>query len=273
MIRRFVPSLAKATYNPFFKAVVNAADLPAWLIFKELRQIPPNHLRIRVGMANRLFANQIRYLDERFGLWLSMALDGLWDRDSTIVEIGCGCGRATHILRDFNFQGRGFRGHYYGIDIDDEALDWCRKNHDAERFTFMKSSHGSVTYGGGNGEARYRIDLPDDSVDLVFSTSLFSHLLEPELRNYVEECHRILKPGRAMNMSAFLMDFPPPTLGNRHTFGHRIGNAYVESLKVPEAAVAYQSEFLRSIMMESGFKSFEVFRGPRSWQPYLLCRK
>ena len=132
-IRRFVPSLAMASYNPLFKAVVDLADLPARLLFKPFRRLPPNHLRVRVGVGNRIFTNQVSYLTERWNLWLGMALDGLWDLDSTIVEIGCGCGRAAHILRDFRFLDRAFCGHYYGIDVDDEALNWCRKNFDSDR--------------------------------------------------------------------------------------------------------------------------------------------
>jgi hypothetical protein len=97
----------------------------------------------------------------------------------------------------------------------------------------------------------------------VFSQSLFSHLLEREARNY-------LKPGGWASHSFFLIDRPPPTMGDRHTFSHKLGNVHVESLE-PEAAVAYNSEFVTNLAKEVGFTR-AAFRYEHA-QPVLICRK
>jgi predicted SAM-dependent methyltransferase len=115
--------------------------------------------------------------------------------------------------------------------------------------------------------------LEDGSADFVFSTSLLTHLLEEEVLNYCRESYRVLKPGAHMLMSCFSIDHPPPTYGDRHTFRHRIGNAYVESLRVPEAAVAYEEQFLVAVGKETGFLTAEILTAPGDWQPALLCRK
>jgi hypothetical protein len=47
----------------------------------------------------------------------------------------------------------------------------------------------------------------------------------------------------------------------------------VESLAVPEAAVAYEEEFLFQTARETGFQTAEMLVGPQDWQPVLLCRK
>ena len=91
----------------------------------------------------------------------------------------------------------------------------------------------------GKTEDNYVLPIADESIDFGFSTSVFTHLLEPEMVNYYRESFRVLKPGGSMAMYCFSMDHPPPTFGDRHTFQFRIGNSYVESMAVPEAAVAY----------------------------------
>ncbi|MCH9052459.1 MAG: class I SAM-dependent methyltransferase [Proteobacteria bacterium] len=274
VVRKIFPSVSRLSYNWLFKLIVNQFDLLPRLIFKELRQIPPNHLRIRVGVGNRLFTNQISYYAGARNFWLATALEGFWDLDSTILDIGCGCGRNAQYLRDFRHQTQRFRGRYIGIDIEEEMLNWCRKTMDAERFTFMKSPHSSKSYNvtSGNDE-NYKIDLPDQSVDFVYSTSLFTHLLDKQLINYIEESFRVLKPGRAMYMSVFSLDCPPPTYGSRHTFSHSVGNARVESLRQPEAAVAYNEDFLVKTSKNVGFTQASVIQSPGDGQIFLLCYK
>ena len=76
-----------------------------------------------------------------------------------------------------------------------------------------------------------------------------------------------------MAMFCFSMDHLPPTYGDRHTFNHRVGNAYVESLASPEAAVAYEEEFLFKVARQAGFRTAEIVTAPGDWQPMLLCQK
>jgi hypothetical protein len=96
---------------------------------------------------------------------------------------------------------------------------------------------------------------------------------EPEMVNYYKESFRVLKPGGSMAMYCFSMDHPPPTFGDRHTFRFGIGNSHVESMAVPEAAVAYEEAFLFKVANETGFRSAEMMFAPDDWQPMLLCRK
>jgi ubiquinone/menaquinone biosynthesis C-methylase UbiE len=165
-------------------------------------------------------------------------------------------------------------GKYIGIDVDEEMLNWCRKNFDSERFSFHRCNHESKAYKGmDHSNGQYELPLPDASADFVFSTSLYTHLLEKEVVNYTRESSRVLKPGAYMAMFCFTMDQPPPTYGGRHTFSHKIGNAHVESLEVPEAAVAYDESYLCGMAREAGFRTAEVATWPQGWQHLLLCQK
>jgi SAM-dependent methyltransferase len=199
---------------------------------------------------------------------------GWVDFDSTIVDIGVGCGRYAHHLRDFDFRGRRFQGRYIGIDIDQEALDWCKRHFDAERFSFVLSTDKSTSYNRDTGGAApFKVPVESGTANLIFSTSLFTHLLEEEANNYLAETYRMLKPEGVMAHSVFCLDHPPPTFGNRHTFAHRMGNAHVESLRQPEAAVAYTKQYLFDRAAALGFREIDMLHGPGVWQPLLVARR
>jgi len=273
-VRRWAPSLATLSYNPLLKHVLALGDVMPALLFQEFRRLPPNYMRVRIGAGSRLFHNQIVYLNAARNFWYYMFDKQLVSLDSQIVDIGVGCGRYAHHLRDYDFKGERFSGRYIGIDIDDEMLAWCRGHFDAERFQFIKSTHASATYLNNEGSKTfYKVPLEDNSSDLVFSTSLYTHLLEEELRNYTEEAYRILRPGQSMAMYVFCLDYPPPTYMTRHTFAHRIGAAAVESLANPEAAVAYDSAFLIDLCKQAGFSEVAIKTVQGEAQPLLLAKK
>ncbi len=275
-IRKIFPSTSKLTFNPLFKATVNAFDVLPRLVFPEFRGLPPNHLRIRIGVGNRILNNQAHYLTHARDFWMFVFTERLAGAGSTIVDIGSGCGRWAHWLRDYNFRGRTFTGRYIGVDIDAEAIAWCEQHFDAERFRFHHSSHASVSYNqDGEPTSHYTVPERNGTVDLVVSNSLLTHVLEAELENYIKESYRLLKSGGAIMHSHFNLDYPPATYGTRHTFQHTIGNARVESMEQPEAAVAYRTDYLFKVCRAVGFKDCEIVHMPggAQHQPILLCKK
>ncbi len=275
-LRKLFPSTSKLTFNPLFRSAVNACDVIPRMIFPEFRALPPNHLRIRIGVGNRIFNNQTHFLVHARDFWMFVFSEGIAGMQSDILDIGVGCGRWAHWLRDYNFRGRRFGGTYVGIDIDEEAIEWCKKHYDPERFRFYVSSDTSISYNHTAGEASvYRIPLADRSFDLVFSNSLLTHLLETELENYLRESYRLLRTGGVMMHSHFNIEHPPATYGTRHTFQHRLGNAQIESEAQPEAAVAYHTDFLFGVCRRIGFSRCEIVHMPggAQHQPILLCRK
>jgi SAM-dependent methyltransferase len=275
-IRKLFPSTSLLTFNPLFRMTINAFDVIPKLIYPEFRDLPPNHLRVRIGVGNRILNNQVHFLVHARDFWMFVFTQGLADARSNILDIGSGCGRWAHWLRDYNFRGRRFTGSYVGIDIDGEAIAWCEKHYDAERFRFHHSTHASVSYHqDGEKTAHYRVPEPDGTFDLVVSNSLLTHVLEGELENYIQESYRLLKPGGAIMHSHFNLDYPPATYGTRHTFQHPLGNARVESLEQPEAAVAYRTNYLFKIARAAGFKDCEIVHMPggAQHQPILLCKK
>ena len=221
-LRKLFPSTSKLTFNPLFRAAVNAFDVVPRLMFPEFRTLPPNHLRIRIGVGNRILNNQTHFLVHARDFWMFVFSEGIATMHSDILDIGVGCGRWAHWLRDYNFRGRQFTGTYVGVDIDEEAIAWCQNHYDSERFRFFVSTDTSVSYHHtAASQSVYRIPLADESFDLVFSNSLLTHLLEAELENYLRESYRLLRAGGAMMHSHFNIEHPPATYAHAILSGTR----------------------------------------------------
>jgi SAM-dependent methyltransferase len=265
LIRAFIPSSANLSYNPVFGVLGDAISAFPSLLYPEFRGLPPNHLRVRVGVGNKLLFNQAYHLQVGAGFWQNWLSSCYVKASSDILEIGCGCGRIAHHLR-----GNWFVGSYVGIDIDRESLQWCTSHFPSEKFTFLPSPHVSATYASHSVDESTPIAFPEDwEKDFIYSTSLYTHLLETELANYTRESFRVLRPNGTMYMTFFCLD--SVELGKRWTFKHKIGEAFVESIKYPEAAVAYTREFIERLCYSVGFSQVSII-GNRG-QSALICRK
>lgn len=209
-VRKKIPSIAKCSYGPAFRIPVNFISSIANLVFPEFKSLPPAHLRARIGVGNRVIFNQSLHISIGEKFWINNLLEGFCTNLSNIVEIGCGCGRMLRPL----YESSKFQGKYVGIDVDDEMLEWCRRHYNKENFSYIKSPHDTKAYSAGEVVVRNSIDtqgfwsmrIAENTIDFVFSTSLFTHLLEAQLLNYLHESYRILKKGCFMKMSFFSYD-------------------------------------------------------------------
>jgi SAM-dependent methyltransferase len=203
-IRKLVPSVARSSYNPIVNWVGDTFASALSFPFPELRQLPPNHLRIRIGVGNRILANHVHFIEMGNWYWLEFLSRQYCTSTSDIVELGCGCGRIARPLK-----GEWFQGTYIGVDLDSEMIDYCRCHFPEKKFSFLLSPHQSKAYSPANpGVARSIADKLEiketDSKDFVFSISLYSHLLEREFVEYLGESARILRSGGLMYMTFFV---------------------------------------------------------------------
>jgi SAM-dependent methyltransferase len=94
----------------------------------------------------------------------------------SILDFGCGAGR---VLRFMHKDARQYE--LTGCDVDSSAIGWCRRN-----FSF--------------GEFRVTAERPplsfaDETFDVVYSISVFSHLSEAIHLEWLRELQRVMKPG------------------------------------------------------------------------------
>lgn len=264
-LRKVVPSTALISRG-WRGRLLDAPDRFFFALYPDLRGLPPNRFRVRVGTRNRIFRNHVRFLLFSYEEWLTLQALGLVGSDSRVVDIGSGCGRlALPLLR-----WPAFTGTYTGIDADREMVEWCRRRFQDPRFDFHHADVYSSVYNPGGTTEPYTIGLADGSQDLVMSQSLFSHLLEEQLTHYAEQARRVLAGDGAMMMTVFCREHVD--LGGRWTFQHRYGRAFVQDPRYPEAAVAYPEQVLLEIAGAVGFASAKVERGQWS-QSRLICRR
>jgi SAM-dependent methyltransferase len=267
-LRRLVPSVPLLTRRRWLMAAFDGLDRVTSFPFPELRELPPNRMRLRVGVGNRILFNQVRFFDQGAATVVSGLHNGTLRLDSRIVDIGCGCGRFPLALRRYGFHGR-----YDGIDVDREMIDWCRNAFPGDIYRFHLADVYSEVYNPGGKRGPYELPVADQSADVVIGHSIFTHLLEDDLRNYVREAVRVLVPGGQMDMGVFCLEDMEELglLGGRWEFPYRVGRAHVQVREYPEAAVAYERAFLVDVCREAGFTDVDVrARRPHGW---LLCRK
>ena len=95
IFRKLVPSVAKLSYNPVMKIAGNAIAGMLARPFPDLRNLPPNHLCIRIGAGNQLFNSHINFIQAGNELWLTFLARKYCTSNSDVVELGCGCGQTT----------------------------------------------------------------------------------------------------------------------------------------------------------------------------------
>lgn len=274
LLRKLVPTTVSLARSPLFYPFSVASDLTVGAIARWVtgRAIPPLRYMCRTGVGNNIIAPHFRYLNGGVNFWFYAFAQGWVKQDSRVVDIGSGCGKTAAALRDFDYMGRRFAGHYFGFDVDTGMVRWCQQHFPADTFTFREIDMFNSLWNPVKSDQRVRLEGCDDgSIDLVISHSLFSHLLEEDLRTYLSESARVLHPSGIMAMTFFCLEDMAELglLGGRWTFEHQMGNAHIETLRYPEAAVGYHKSFMEGLAREAGFSQVDV--SLPSYQSTLVC--
>ncbi|MEL6737418.1 MAG: class I SAM-dependent methyltransferase [Pseudomonadota bacterium] len=211
---------------------------------------PQMSIRVRSNGLRRQF-NGKRF--ESLGASLKRELQGRagLTPQSQVLEIGCGCGRFAFALADTLEQGG-----YTGVDIDKPSIEAANRNAflSKKRFTFQHIDVHNTEYnpGGTTPASQYRFDFPENSFDVVFLVSVFTHMLPDDVRNYIKEIGRILKPGGRVMLTTFIMDVGT-TFGEAE-FVYGSGPYRSSHKDMHEICVGYFAEFFDECFAQSGLE-------------------
>jgi SAM-dependent methyltransferase len=235
--------------NPVVSVMVHAVD-PVDSVARRIRgrsHLPPYSVRSRsVGIRPDIGGGEF----VRDGMTIGALLRkhaGLTP-DSRTLEIGCGCGRNAFALAGFLRNGN-----YTGMDVERIALEGARKNPllrlKGFTFDFLDIRNDAYNPDGRYLATEYVLPYADASFDVVFMNSVFTHMLTEEVRNYVRQIARVLKPGGRCYLTAYLLDGRAESEFPFHAQQHSYANE-----AVPGIAVAYESAFLVSAFAENHLK-------------------
>lgn len=172
--------------------------------------------------------------------------------ESHVLEIGCGSGRTAHALAGY-LQ----REPFVGMDIDQPSIEACQRNERLQAcgFTFdwMDVQNDEYNPEGQCPASEYRFPYETATFDVIFLVSVFTHMLTPDVENYIREIGRMLTPGGHCLCTTFLIQPDYQRLGL--TFQHSVGEAYVRNPEFPEVAVGYPLGFFEGAFAAAGMKA------------------
>jgi SAM-dependent methyltransferase len=135
--------------------------------------LPPAHLQLRVGGSEFDYLHLGERCREHFLELLPRSFDFTGAR---VLDFGAGAGRT---LRAFAPEAE--VAELWGCDIDAESVEWMQANLCPPFHAFRNDELPPLPF-------------EDDSFDLVYCFSVFSHLAD-NASAWIAELHRILKPG------------------------------------------------------------------------------
>lgn len=181
---------------------------------------------------------------------------------SDVLEIGCGLGRIAFALRNVLRNGT-----YSGFDISRDKIDFVtyayRDPYPNFSFRYADLHDPYANPEGTITPAEFEFPYFDQSFDVVFGTSVWTHLLPQHARRYFAEIRRVLRPGGSALVSAFLLDnYQPGRIRPRpytdarfdiaHEFEDHGADVAVSNPANPELAIGYRLRLLESLANDAG---------------------
>jgi SAM-dependent methyltransferase len=122
-----------------------------------------------------------------------------------VLDIGSGIGRKTLPLLNYLTIGS-----YEGLDLIEAQVKWCQEKFSPEypNFHFQRIDVWNELYNpsGKVKASEYQFPFEDGEFDFVILGSVFTHMFVEDMRNYVSEISRVLKPGARGMISYFLLN-------------------------------------------------------------------
>ena len=229
--------------------------LPQDVFVKRSSLVPPKGL-IFIGsgdylkIGNHFFSHFQKYCD--------------FNEDSSVLDIGCGIGRMAVPFTDYLSP----KGRYEGFDIVKMGIDWCSKNISSRfpNFTFKLIPLKNDLYRLDTDEkaAELRFPYENDSFDLVFLTSVFTHMLPLDVENYINEIQRVLIKDKKCFATFFIIEEENETSANSigsKNFPYDFGNYFLMDKSVKEANVAFKKSYIEALLKKNNLELTHFIKG------------
>ena len=158
-----------------------------------------------VPPRNKVFGGSLDYTAKGFEFLHYFTQYGGLKSNENVLDIGCGIGRMARPLTRYLTTGS-----YVGMDVMPDGLEWCAENISSkyQNFSFQRMDVFNEYYNPGSKTEAcdYRFPFPDGSFDFIYLTSVFTHLLRPDVEQYLSEISRLLSDGGRLFSTWFLLN-------------------------------------------------------------------
>ena len=177
--------------------------------------------------------------------------------NATMLDVGSGIGRLAVVMTGYLTA----EGSFEGFDVVKKGVDWCQK-HITRRypnfvFTHIDLKNDLYNLSTETAARDFVFPYTHDRFDVVTLFSVFSHMIPDDIDHYLSEIRRVLKPGGRCVATFFILDdvalkhIAEGRTGEFNFPYRRAGYAYLDE-KVKEANVAYEKDFLLSMIARNG---------------------
>ena len=217
---------------------------------------------------------ELRFMNETDEQFIDIGLSNFslleiscFEDDSRILDLGCGYGRLAYAL---NMERPSFSGEYLGLDILDKHIAWCKKAFGKKRELFKFDSidvkNDRYHVAGTISPSEYSLPVDENYFDYVSLFSVFTHMYEADILNYLNEINRVLKPGAICVATFFTYnDAVLAKVNNRGggiTLTHQLNEhtRYFNS-EDPLHAIAFEHGYLLDTITRCGFSVESTISG------------
>jgi ubiquinone/menaquinone biosynthesis C-methylase UbiE len=258
------------TTTPSWRSRAKTVRDTAEDVITRVTHTPPR--RIRRGISplwldfTKTGQDQVGFLAEFCGL----------AKDTHVLDIGCGVGRLAVPLTAI----LGPTGAYDGFDVAQYMIDWCERNitttHPHFHFTHADVKTSTASHDKGVAAADYVFPYEDNTFDLAYAGSLFTHLTPAAATNYLNQIARVLKPGGVFastwNMYNSETEKILPGRSLARTWPHEHDQHRLLDSAHPESNVAYDELWIRPQYAKTGMSIVEPVRPDATYSPLRVPR-
>lgn len=177
-------------------------------------------------------------------------------QDAKILDIGSGIGRISRPFAKYLNQN----GEYLGFDIIDYGIKWCSKKYQKFtnfRFDYFPLKNDLYNLSAQASAAEFIFPYPENKFDLIILVSVFTHMQKEEVENYFRQISNVLKKDSFCYASFFILERGKSS----DFFSHDFGDYHLHDLKVKNANVAYDMDFIINTASKYGLSLESYFPG------------
>jgi len=164
--------------------------------------------------------------------------------DSHVVDIGCSWGYLGFALANFLNED----GSYLGVEVQPQPVAWAKRRLDwlgsNFQFVLMDIQNDYYNPDGKTPRSQVKMPIPDGWANVIILGSVFTHMQEDGVQNYLNEFHRILAHN---GIAAFSYDDT--------TYWSHGDEYFIVHKNQPDKSTFFSREKIKQMVEKAGLKT------------------